>query len=304
MAGICDGRVAIVTGAGRGLGRAHALELARQGARVVVNDLGCELDGSGGGTGPAGEVVEAIRAAGGEAVADGGDVADWDDAAAMVGAALDAFGRLDVVVNNAGFVRDRMFANAAEDEWDAVVRVHLKGHFCVARHAAAHWRDRAKAGEAVDARIVNTSSGAGILGSIGQAAYSAAKGGIATLTLVQAAELGRYGVTANALAPAARTRMTEGVFTDMMATPDEPGAFDAMAPENVSPLVAWLASPQSAHVTGRLFEVEGGKVGIADGWQHGPTEDKGARWDAAELGPVVDRLLAAAPAPAPVYGSG
>jgi NAD(P)-dependent dehydrogenase (short-subunit alcohol dehydrogenase family) len=304
MAGICDGRVAIVTGAGRGLGRAHALELARQGARVVVNDLGCELDGSGGGTGPAGEVVEAIRAAGGEAVADGGDVADWDDAAAMVGAALDAFGRLDVVVNNAGFVRDRMFANAAEDEWDAVVRVHLKGHFCVARHAAAHWRDRAKAGEAVDARIVNTSSGAGILGSIGQAAYSAAKGGIATLTLVQAAELGRYGVTANALAPAARTRMTEGVFTDMMATPDEPGAFDAMAPENVSPLVAWLASPQSAHVTGRLFEVEGGKVGIADGWQHGPTEDKGARWEAAELGPVVDRLLATAPAPAPVYGSG
>jgi NAD(P)-dependent dehydrogenase (short-subunit alcohol dehydrogenase family) len=303
MAGICDGRVAIVTGAGRGLGRAHALELARQGARVVVNDLGCELDGSGGGTGPAGEVVEAIRAAGGEAVADGGDVADWEDAAAMVGAALDAFGRLDVVVNNAGFVRDRMFANAAEDEWDAVVRVHLKGHFCVARHAAAHWRDRAKAGEAVDARIVNTSSGAGILGSIGQAAYSAAKGGIATLTLVQAAELGRYGVTANALAPAARTRMTEGVFTEMMATPDDPGAFDAMAPENVSPLVAWLASPGSAHVTGRLFEVEGGKVGIADGWQHGPSEDKGTRWDAGELGPVVDRLLAAAPAPAPVYGT-
>jgi NAD(P)-dependent dehydrogenase (short-subunit alcohol dehydrogenase family) len=303
MAGICDGRVAIVTGAGRGLGRAHALELARQGARVVVNDLGCELDGSGGGTGPAGEVVEAIRAAGGEAVADGGDVADWEDAAAMVGAAMDAFGRLDVVVNNAGFVRDRMFANAAEDEWDAVVRVHLKGHFCVARHAAAHWRDRAKAGEAVDARIVNTSSGAGILGSIGQAAYSAAKGGIATLTLVQAAELGRYGVTANALAPAARTRMTEGVFTEMMATPDDPGAFDAMAPENVSPLVAWLASPGSAHVTGRLFEVEGGKVGIADGWQHGPSEDKGTRWDAGELGPVVDRLLAAAPAPAPVYGT-
>jgi NAD(P)-dependent dehydrogenase (short-subunit alcohol dehydrogenase family) len=303
MAGICEGRVVIVTGAGRGLGRAHALELARQGARVVVNDLGCELDGSGGGTGPAGEVVEEIRSAGGEAVANGADVADWDGAQGMVAAAVDAFGRLDAVVNNAGFVRDRMFANAGENEWDAVVRVHLKGHFCVSRHAAAHWRDRAKAGEAVDARIVNTSSGAGILGSVGQSAYAAAKAGIATLTLVQAAELGRYGVTANALAPAARTRMTEGVFTEMMARPDEPDAFDAMAPENVSPLVAWLASPASAHVTGRLFEVEGGKVGIATGWQHGPSRDKGARWDAAELGPVVDELLAEAPAPAPVYGT-
>jgi NAD(P)-dependent dehydrogenase (short-subunit alcohol dehydrogenase family) len=183
------------------------------------------------------------------------------------------------------------------------VRVHLKGHFAVARHAAAHWRDRAKAGEPVDARIINTSSGAGILGSVGQAAYSAAKAGIATLTLVQAAELGRYGVTANALCPAARTRMTEGVFTEMMATPDAPDAFDAMAPENVSPLVAWLASAHSAHVTGRMFEVEGGKVGIATGWQHGPTADKGARWEAAELGPVVDDLLVRAPAPAPVYGT-
>ena len=212
MVGICEGRVVIVTGSGRGIGRAHALELARQGARVVVNDLGCELDGSGGGTGPAGEVVEAIRAAGGEAVANGDDVADWEGAGRLVQSAIDAFGDLHAVVNNAGFVRDRMFANAAEDEWDAVVRVHLKGHFCVARHAAAHWRDQAKAGTPVDARIINTSSGAGILGSIGQAAYSAAKAGIATLTLVQAAELGRYGVTANALAPAARTRMTEGVF--------------------------------------------------------------------------------------------
>ena len=183
-------------------------------------------------------------------------MADFDGAGRMVAAALDAFGGLDVVVNNAGFVRDRMFANAAEDEWDAVVRVHLKGHFAVARHAAAHWRDQAKAGEPVDARIINTSSGAGILGSVGQAAYSAAKAGIATLTLVQAAELGRYGVTANALCPAARTRMTEGVFTEMMATPDEPDAFDAMAPENVSPLVAWLASAavgprHRAHVRGR-----------------------------------------------------
>src|SRR5687768_15956128 len=277
MAGICEGRVVIVTGSGRGLGRAHALELARQGARVVVNDLGCELDGSGGGSGPAGEVVEEIRAGDGEAVANGDDVADFAGAARLVAAAVESFGGLHAVVNNAGFVRDRMFANAAEDEWDAVVRVHLKGHFAVARHAAAHWRDQAKAGEPVDARIINTSSGAGILGSVGQAAYSAAKAGIATLTLVQAVELGRYGVTANALCPAARTRMTEGVFTEMMAEV-EAGAFDAMAPENISPLVAWLVSPESAGVTGRMFEVEGGKVGIATGWQHGPTRDKGARW--------------------------
>lgn len=269
----------------------------------MVNDLGCELDGTGGGSGPAGEVVAEIRAAGGEAIANGDDVADFEGAARMVRAALDELGGLDVVVNNAGFVRDRMFANTAEDEWDAVLRVHLKGHFAVARHAAAHWRDLAKAGQPVDARIINTSSGAGILGSVGQAAYSAAKAGIATLTLVQAVELGRYGVTANALCPAARTRMTEGVFTEMMATPDQPDAFDAMAPENVSPLVAWLASGASAHVSGRVFEVEGGKVGVATGWQHGPTADKGDRWDAAELGPVIDRLLAEAPAPAPVYGS-
>ena len=303
MSGICDGRVVIVTGSGRGLGRAHALELARQGARVVVNDLGCELDGSGGGTGPAGEVVEEIRASGGEAVANGDDVADWEGSGRLVQGAIDTFGDLHAVVNNAGFVRDRMFANAGEDEWDAVVRVHLKGHFCVARHAAAHWRDQVKAGATVDARIVNTSSGAGILGSVGQAAYSAAKAGIATLTLVQAAELGRYGVTANALCPAARTRMTEGVFTEMMAAVG--GAqFDAMAPENVSPLVAWLVSSESAGVTGRMFEVEGGKVGIATGWQHGPTRDKGDRWDPAELGSVVAELLAEAPDPAPVYGTG
>ena len=302
MSGICEGRIVIVTGAGRGLGRAHALELARQGARVVVNDLGCELDGTGGGSGPAGEVVDEIRASGGEAVANGDDVADFQGAGRIIATAIAAFDGLDAVVNNAGFVRDRMFANAAEDEWDAVVRVHLKGHFAVARHAAAHWRDQAKAGVGVDARIINTSSGAGILGSVGQAAYSAAKAGIATLTLVQAAELGRYGVTANALCPAARTRMTEGVFTEMMAEVDG-DTFDAMAPENVSPLVAWLASSESAHVTGRVFEVEGGKLGIATGYQHGPAVDKGARWDPGELTPVVDELLARAPSPAPVYGT-
>jgi NAD(P)-dependent dehydrogenase (short-subunit alcohol dehydrogenase family) len=238
---ICEGRVVIVTGAGRGLGRAHALEFARQGAAVVVNDIGVALDGSGPSASPAAEVVAEIEAAGGRAVADGHDVADWDGARRLVEGAIDAFGRLDVVVNNAGFVRDRMFVNVAEDEWDAVVRVHLKGHFAVARWAAAHWRDRAKAGDANDARIINTSSGAGLLGSVGQAAYSAAKGGILALTLVEAAELGRYGVTANAIAPAARTRMTEEVFAATMAPPAE-GGFDAMAPENVSPFVVWLGS--------------------------------------------------------------
>lgn len=298
---LCDGRVVIVTGAGRGLGRAHALELARQGAKVVVNDLGVALDGSETGLGPADEVVEEIRGAGGEAVGNTDDIADWDGAARLVQGAIEAFGGLDVVVNNAGFVRDRMFANAAEDEWDAVVRVHLKGHFAPARHAAAYWRDRSKAGDPVDARIVNTSSGAGLLGSVGQAAYSAAKAGIAALTLVQAAELGRYGVTANAIAPSARTRMTEGVFTEMMVRPES--GFDAMDPANVSPLVVWLASSEAHDVTGRVFEVEGGVVRVADGWHHGPIRDKGARWEPDELGPVVRELLAEARDPDPVYGS-
>jgi NAD(P)-dependent dehydrogenase (short-subunit alcohol dehydrogenase family) len=303
MSQICKDRVVIVTGAGRGIGRAHAIELARQGAKVVVNDIGAELDGTGGSASPAQEVVDAIRAAGGEAAVNGDDVADWDGAQRLVNTAIETFGGLDVVVNNAGFVRDRMFANIAEDEWDAVVRVHLKGHFCVSRFAAAHWRDKAKAGEPVDARIINTSSGAGLLGSVGQAAYSAAKAGIATLTLVQAAELRRYGVTSNALAPSARTRMTETVFADMMAAPGEEAAFDAMAPENIAPIVAWLASSESRHVTGRVFEVEGGKVSIADGWQHGPSVDKGDRWEPSELGPVIDDLLAKTPPPAPVYGA-
>src|SRR5262245_36207400 len=303
MTGICAGRAVIVTGAGRGLGRAHALEFARQGARVVVNDIGAELDGTGGSASPARAVVDEIVAAGGSAVVNGDDVADWSGARRLVGTAVDAFGRLDVVVNNAGFVRDRMVVSCEEDEWDAVVRVHLKGHFAVSRFAAEHWRARAKAGEAVDARIVNTSSGAGLMGSVGQAAYSAAKAGIASLTLVQAAELGRYGVTANAIAPSARTRMTETVFAESMAAPDDPAAFDAMAPENVAPLVVWLGSASSAGVTGRVFEVEGGVVSLADGWQHGPAVDKGARWDPAELGPVVADLIAKAPPPAPVYGA-
>jgi NAD(P)-dependent dehydrogenase (short-subunit alcohol dehydrogenase family) len=298
---LCDGRVAIVTGAGRGLGRAHALEFARQGAAVVVNDIGVELDGSGGGSGPAGEVVAEIIASGGRAIANGADVADWEQTAGLVKAALDAFGRLDVVVNNAGFVRDRMFANASEEEWDAVVRVHLKGHFCVARHAAAHWRDQAKASRPVDARIINTSSGAGLQGSVGQSAYSAAKAGIAGLTLVQAAELGRYGITANAIAPSARTRMTETVFADMMKRPED--GFDAMAPENVSPLVVWLASAESREVTGRIFEVSGGALSLADGWREGPKIDRGARWEAGEIGAGVQELLRKAVPPQKVYGT-
>jgi NAD(P)-dependent dehydrogenase (short-subunit alcohol dehydrogenase family) len=292
MDGICDGRIVIVTGSGRGIGRAHALELARQGARVVVNDLGCELDGTGGGTGPAGEVVEEIRSSGGDAIANGDDVADWEGAQRMVNAAVESFGGLDAVVNNAGFVRDRMFANCAEDEWDAVVRVHLKGHFAPLRHAAAYWRAESKADRQRPGRVINTSSGAGLQGSIGQAAYSAAKAGIAGLTLVAAAELGRVGVTVNAIAPVARTRMTEGVF-------------DAQLPEPAdnSPVVAWLASTHAGHVTGRIFEIEGGKLTLEEGWRHGASRDAGRRWEATELGTVVDELIAEGATPEPVYGT-
>ena len=299
--GMCEGRVVIVTGSGNGLGREHALEFARQGAKVVVNDLGVDRTGHGRESEVAQQVVAEIEALGGEAVANASDVADYESAQALVQTAIDTFGRLDTLVCNAGFVRDRMFANADEDEWDAIIRVHLKGHYAPARHAAAYWRDLAKAGTPVDARIVNTSSGAGLMGSVGQAAYSAAKGGIAALTLVQAAELGRYGVTANAIAPSARTRMTESVFGERMAAPDS--GFDPNHAENVSPLVVWLGSAESSDVTGRVFEVEGGIVSVADGWQHGPSRDKGARWDPAELGPVVRTLLAEAPDPTPVYGA-
>jgi len=302
MSGICEGRVVIVTGAGRGLGREHALEFARQGANVVVNDLGAEIDGSGASSGPAGEVVAEIEAMGSAAIANGANVADWDQAEAMIAAAVETFGRLDVLVNNAGFLRDRMLANTSEAEWDAVVNVHLKGHFVPSRHAIAYWRDQSKAGNPVDARIINTSSGAGLMGSVGQGNYAAAKAGIVGLTLVQAAEFARYGVTSNAIAPAARTRMTEAVFADTMAVPAE-GEWDSMAPANVSPLVVWLGSPDSAGVSGRVFEVEAGKISVADGWQHGPEVDRGARWDPADVGDAVRDLLGQAPAPTPVYGA-
>ncbi|MDO3394656.1 SDR family oxidoreductase [Nocardioides cremeus] len=293
MTKILDGRVAIVTGAGRGIGRAHALELAAQGAAVVVNDFGVSLSGEGDGDTPADQVVAEIEAAGGRAVANGADVADFAQAEAMVRQAIDTFGGLDILVNNAGFVRDRMLVNTSEEEWDAVVRVHLKGHFAPLRHAGAYWRAEAKEGRQRAARVINTSSGAGLQGSIGQTTYSAAKAGIAGMTLVAAAEMGRYGVTVNAIAPVARTRMTEGAF-DTSAMP-EPG--------DNSPVVAWLASEEAGDVTGRVIEIEGGKVTVENGWTHGPAEDLGRRWESAEVGERLRALLAQAPAPEKVYGA-
>ncbi|GGV18846.1 short-chain dehydrogenase [Streptomyces filipinensis] len=301
MSGICDGRVVVVTGAGRGLGRAHALAFAAEGARVVVNDLGVGLDGERGAESPAGAVVAEIRAAGGEAVAHGGDIATADGAASLVRTALETYGGLDTLVSNAGFLRDRMLVNLGEDDWDAVIRVHLKGHFLPLRHAAAYWRTEAKAGRIPQARVVHTSSGAGLLGSVGQGNYSAAKAGIVALTLVAAAELARYGVQVNAVAPAARTRMTARAFAQAMAAPAT--GFDAMAAENVSPLVVWLGSAASAGVTGRVFEAEGGRITVMEGWRPGPAADKGARWTPAEAGETARELLAAAEPPGAVYGA-
>jgi NAD(P)-dependent dehydrogenase (short-subunit alcohol dehydrogenase family) len=293
MTGILDGRIAIVTGAGRGIGRAHALELARQGAKVVVNDFGVSLAGEGTGESPADEVVALIAEMGGEAVANGADVADFEQAAAMVQQAIEVFGGLDILVNNAGFVRDRMLVNTSEEEWDAVIRVHLKGHFAPLRHAGVYWRSEAKEGRQRAARVINTSSGAGLQGSIGQTTYSAAKAGIAGMTLVAAAEMGRYGVTVNAIAPVARTRMTEGAFdTSAMALP-----------EDNSPIVAWLASEEAGDVTGRVIEIDGGQICLEQGWTHGPKLDLGRRWESAEVGGAVRDLIAQAAAPEPVYGT-
>ncbi|WP_411108945.1 SDR family oxidoreductase [Streptomyces sp. c-19] len=302
MPGLCNGRVVIVTGAGRGLGRAHALAFAAEGAEVVVNDLGVAPDGSGGEGGPAQRVVDEITAAGGEAVAHGGDIATPDGAASLITTALETFGRVDTLVNNAGFLRDRMLVNLDEDAWDAVMRVHLKGHFLPLKYATAHWRAEAKAGRRPEARVIHTSSGAGLLGSVGQGNYAAAKAGIVGLTLVAAAETARYGVQVNAIAPAARTRMTERTFAEAMAAPEN-GAFDAMAPENVSPLVVWLGSAASTGVTGRVFETEGGRITVMEGWRPGPTADKGARWTPAEAGEAALKLLADAEPPQPVYGT-
>ena len=298
--GICNNRVVIVTGAARGLGRAHALAFAAEGAAVVVNDVGASLTGEGHDVGPAADVVAEIEAMGGRAVVNADDVGDWDGAGRMVAQAIDTFGGLHTLVCNAGIVRDRMIVNMSVDEWDAVMRVHLRGMFCPVRHAVDHWRAMSKAGTPVEARIVTTSSGAGLFGSVSQANYSAAKAGIASFTIVAAAELERYGVRINGIAPSARSRMTEEAFADMMRAPEH--GFDAMDPANVSPLVAWLGS-SACDVTGRMFETAGGQLSIADGWQHGAVFDKGARYEPDEIGAVVADLLREAPEPPAVYGA-
>lgn len=298
-AGIVEGQVVVVTGAGGGLGRAHALAFAAEGAHVLVNDFGLGREGQNEESSPAQDVVAEIKAAGGSAAANGADVADWDQAAAMIQQAVDTWGRLDTLVCNAGFLRDRMLASMSEEEWDSVIRVHLKGHFAPARHAIAHWRDRTKAGEDVTARLVNTTSGAGLNGSIGQGNYSAAKAAIAELTLQQAAEWGRYGVRVNAVAPDARTRMTAGIFYSEEA----PQGWDEKDPGNVSPLVVWLGSP-ACDVSGRVFEASGGQLNVCDGWQKGPVVSVGDRkMTPAEAGQLAAESIADAPDPAPVYGA-
>jgi NAD(P)-dependent dehydrogenase (short-subunit alcohol dehydrogenase family) len=284
-------RTVIVTGAGQGLGRAHAHALAEAGFAVVVNDVGAA----------AAVVAREIVDAGGRATAHACDVADWAAAERLVGVAVETYGSLDALVNNAGIVRDRMLVGMSEAEWDDVLRVNLKGHFATLRHAAAYWRERSRAGEPVAARVVNTSSGAGLMGSVGQGNYAAAKAGVVAMTQVAAVEMARYGVTVNALAPAARTPMTEAVFAETMARPET--GFDPMDPANVSPLVVWLAGEDSGFVTGRVFEVEADRVGLADGWRFGPRREAGRRWRPEELTDVVRELVDEAPAPTPVYGA-
>ncbi|MDH3683850.1 MAG: SDR family oxidoreductase [Acidimicrobiia bacterium] len=285
MSGLCEGRVAIVTGAGRGIGREHALMLASEGAKVVVNDLGGEIDGTGGDLSPAQEVVEVITGSGGEAIANGDDVSSWEGAQRMVNMAVETFGGLDAVVNNAGILRDRMLSNMTEAEWDAVIQVHLKGTFAPSRWAAAYWRERAKAGETNDARIINTSSVSGIYGNPGQTNYGAAKAGIAAFTIIAAQELHRYGVTVNAIAPGALTRMTENLG---MGELDEAGK-EAMNPRWIAPLCTWLVSEESAPVTGRVFEASGRVLGVAEMWRRGPTVDPVD--DPNEIGPAIKELM-------------
>jgi NAD(P)-dependent dehydrogenase (short-subunit alcohol dehydrogenase family) len=289
MSRLCEGRVVVVTGAGRGIGREHALLLAHHGAKVVVNDLGGSMSGEGSDKGPAQEVVDEIAAGGGEAIANTDDISDWSGAERLIGAAVDRFGGLDVLINNAGILRDRMLTNMSEAEWDAVIKVHLKGTFAPSRHAAAYWRERSKAGEVNDARIINTSSPSGIYGNVGQTNYGAAKAGIASFTIIAAMELGRYGVTVNAIAPAALTRMTEGL--GMGNAPEE--VKEQMSPAHIAPIVCWLASPGSAHVTGRVFDVTGRMISVSEGWHRGPSLENPPD-DVAELGPKVSELVAQA----------
>ncbi len=297
MNGICENRVVIVTGAGRGIGRGHALEFAAQGAKVVVNDHGGEVDGTGASSTPAEDVAAELRSMGAEAVANTDDVADTVGARNLVQTAIDQFGRLDVLVNNAGMLRDRVLANMTEDEWDAVMRVHLKGTYQPSHVAAQYWRDQAKAGSKVDGRIISTSSGSGLFGNPGQANYAAAKAGIVGFTLVAAKELSRYGVTANVIAPAGRTRMT--IPLGLGAERDE-ALWHWSDPENVAPLVVWLGSEAAAGVTGRVFEVMGGRVGVVDGFRRGPFVHREDRWDPAELGPIVTDLLSRAAPEEPI----
>lgn len=289
---ICTQRTVVITGAGGGLGRAYALAFAQEGANVVVNDIRAEAAQS---------VADEVTAQSGNAIANSGDITTLAGAQSILDAALAAFGDVHVLVNNAGVLRDRMFLSLTEEDWDMVMRVHLRGHYCMGNVFGRYWRDQNKAGHAVDARIINTSSGAGLQGSIGQSNYSAAKAGIAGLTLVQAAELARYNITVNSLAPAARTSMTEGAMPDMVKKPES--GFDVWDPMNVASIVVWLGSSLSAHVTGRCFEAKGGEISVADGWHTGIVRDKGARWEPAELGTVVDELIAQGPKPQKVYGT-
>ena len=291
MAGICEGRVVIVTGAGRGIGREHALEFARQGAHVVVNDVGAEVDGTGVSAGPAEEVVAEIRALGARAITNADDVSDEAGAERLVASAVEEFGQLDVLVNNAGILRDRMLVNMSFAEWDAVVKVHLRGTFGPSHFAARYWRERSKQGDEVDARIINTSSPSGIYGNIGQTNYGAAKAGIASFTIIAAMELARYGVTVNAISPAAATRMTIPLQAGRPSAPRAADAFDPGAPDNISPIVVWLGSPESREVTGRVFNVRGGRISVAEGWHAGPGVEQEARWDPAILGELIPRLV-------------
>ena len=275
-----DGKVAIVTGAGRGIGREHALALAEAGAKVVVNDLGATLAGEGADATPAQQVVGEIEAAGGEAVANGDDVADFAGAERMVRQARDAYGRLDILVNNAGITRDRMLVNMSEEEWDSVLTVHLKGHFAPTRHAAAYWREQSKAGQEVRGRVINTSSPSGVFGNVGQTNYGAAKAGIAGFTIIAAQELARYGVTVNCLAPNARTRMTEHTFGEI---PKPEDGFDTMDPANIAPIVVALAADEAQDITGQCFFIYGGAVNVLRPWDAGKLFARDDKWDADDF---------------------